>query len=216
MTRPTVIWLHGLGDSGAGWSHLRQELRIDGVDFVFPDAPVAPVTCNGGMEMRSWMDLADIPVTLDTPGVRSGDAAGLDTSTEAVHKEIDKVVAKGTPASKILVGGFSQGGAMAVRSVYSYKEKLAGCVCFSGWAAQEDKLRAYLEEGKNKDTTAMVVHGTVDQVVLPACGMRVAEILEAAGTPVQAMTFQMAHSTHPQQMAQAARFVRACLGLASE
>ena len=108
---PTVIWLHGLGDSGAGWSHLRSELRIGGVDYIFPDAPVQPVSCNGGMSMPSWMDLDDIPVKL---GLRD-DAEGLEKSTAMIHAEIDKVVAKGTPAEQVLVGGFSQGGAMAVR-----------------------------------------------------------------------------------------------------
>ena len=209
---PTVIWLHGLGDSGAGWSHLRSELRIGGVDYIFPDAPVQPVSCNGGMSMPSWMDLDDIPVKL---GLRD-DAEGLEKSTALIHAEIDKVVANGTPAEKVLVGGFSQGGAMAVRSVYSYKAKLAGCVCFSGWAAQEAKLKGWLETGANKATPAMVVHGTIDEVVKPECGLKVAELLEKAGTPVQTMTYQMGHSTHPAQMKQTAEFVKACLGLGED
>ena len=79
-----------------------------------------------------------------------------------------------------------------------------------GLGAQEAKLKGWLETGANKATPAMVVHGTIDEVVKPECGLKVAELLEKAGTPVQTMTYQMGHSTHPAQMKQTAEFVKAC------
>ena len=109
-----VVWLHGLGDTGDGWRHLRGELGLSGPKYCFPDAPIQAVTCNGGMEMTSWMDLDDIPVTPSLPD----DVEGLERSKKRIHAVLDEAVASGTPSTSIVLGGFSQGAAMAL---------LAGC-----------------------------------------------------------------------------------------
>ena len=102
----SVIWLHGLGDTGRGWSHLKHELRLpQAVRYAFPDAPDAPVTCNGGYVMTSWMDLETIPISNGLPD----DAKGLADSTQIIHALIDAEVAKGTASEDIVLGGFSQG-----------------------------------------------------------------------------------------------------------
>ena len=103
----SLIWLHGLGDSGAGWSFLRGELapRFPHLRFAFPNSPTQPVTLAGGEAMPSWMDLDDLPVTARTPEDRDG----YEASTRLVHALIDKEVAAGVPASRIFLGGFSQG-----------------------------------------------------------------------------------------------------------
>jgi predicted esterase len=103
----TCIFLHGLGDSSAGWSFLRGEFaaRAPQLKWVFPDSPVQPVTLAGGDSMPSWMDLDDLPVTAHTPE----DRAGFEASTKIIHALIDKEVAAGVPASSIYLGGFSQG-----------------------------------------------------------------------------------------------------------
>lgn len=107
-----ILWLHGLGDSGAGWSHLKRELSLgDRVRYLHPDAPTSPVTCNGGYRMTSWMDLDTIPVSLSLPD----DEEGLKASSAIIHALLDKEVAAGTPSTDIVVGGFSQGAAMALR-----------------------------------------------------------------------------------------------------
>ena len=192
-----IIWLHGLGDSGAGWSHLKHELRLkQGVGYSFPDAPVQPVTCNGGFEMTSWMDLATIPVSPTDPE----NVSQLESSTAKVHKVIDDVIAGGTPSDRIVLGGFSQGGAMALLAGYSYPKPLAGIVSFSGWAAHREVFQKRASEGANKNTPAFIGHGTVDEVVLPSCGEDAKNKLEAAGVKVSYSTYMMAHSAHPDEM----------------
>ena len=127
---PLIIWLHGLGDTGRGWNHLKHELRLpQAVRYAFPDAPDAPVTCNGGYVMTSWMDLETIPIGNGLPD----DAKGLADSTQIIHALIDAEVAKGTASEDIVLGGFSQGGAMALLAGYSYAKRLAGVACLSGW-----------------------------------------------------------------------------------
>ena len=103
----SLIFLHGLGDSGAGWAFLRGELspRFPRMRFAFPNSPTQPVTLAGGEAMPSWMDLDDLPVTARTPE----DREGYEASTKLVHALIDREVAAGVPANRIFLGGFSQG-----------------------------------------------------------------------------------------------------------
>ena len=198
MASPLIIWLHGLGDSGAGWSHLKSELGLNGVRYIFPDAPVAPVSCNGGMRMTSWMDLQDIPVTTSNVD----DIAGLEASTKVVHEIIDREVANGTPSTSIVLGGFSQGSAMAILAGYSYSKPLAGIVGFSGWAARKGEWGSIVAQGANAQTPAFVAHGEYDNVVEPDCGVEVNELLAKHGVDsVSYSTYAMAHSAHPQQFA---------------
>lgn len=204
-----IIWLHGLGDSGAGWHHLRNELGLRSVQYTFPDAPIQPVTCNGGMPMPSWMDLVKIPVEVQDPE----DGPGLTASTATVHKIIDGVVEKGTPSDKIVLGGFSQGGGMALLAGYSYSKPLAGIVSFSGWAAQRDGFDKRVGEGANAKTPAFIGHGTMDEVVLPSCGEDSKNKLEALGVPVSYSTYMMPHSAHPSEFKALRAFVKEVLKL---
>lgn len=195
---PTILWLHGLGDTGAGWSHLPQQLRLaSGTRFRFPDAPVQPVTCNGGHAMTSWMDLTTIPVTL----AASDDKRGLESSCSAIHRMLDDICADGTPSTDIVLGGFSQGGAMSVLAGYSYAKKLAGVVCLSGWAALEDELVARVRSGANAETPAFIAHGTEDPTVLPECGARTSDLLQEAGVQVTSLLgYKMGHGACPSEM----------------
>lgn len=100
MASPHVIFLHGLGDSGRGWAGVERQMGLE-LGWTFPTAPTAPVTCNGGMRMTSWMDLVKIPVEHGDPD----DAASLDASTKIIHGMIEKLEADGVPSDKIVVGG---------------------------------------------------------------------------------------------------------------
>jgi len=194
-----VCGLVGLGDTGAGWEHLKSELGISGVNYLHPDAPTNPVSCNGGFKMTSWMDLDDIPVTLQL----RDDEAGLKASSKIIHDLIDKAVAQGTPSTSIIVGGFSQGGAMALLAGYSYHQPLAGVVCFSGWPALKESLVERVKGSANAATPAFIGHGTADGVVLPECGARASELLKEVGVPVTFNTYErMAHSSCGPQMAE--------------
>jgi predicted esterase len=133
-----VIFLHGLGDSGAGWHSLEQQMRphLPYTKFIFPNSPEAPVTVNNGMEMPSWFDVINIPVNESEPD----DPAQLESSIKFVQSLIDTVCSEHSiTADKVVLGGFSQGGAMALISGVTYSEPLAGIVSLSGWSLQKTK-----------------------------------------------------------------------------
>lgn len=206
---PLVIFLHGLGDSGDGWRHLRQELGLAGPRYSFPDAPIQAVTCNGGMEMTSWMDLDEIPVTLSL----RDDVEGLELSKKRIHKLIDEAVAAGTPSSRIVLGGFSQGAAMALLAGYTYSQPLAGVAALSGWPPLAKEFGGAVSGGANAATPAFVGHGTRDEVVLPACGERAASILRDVGVDVAFSTYPVEHGAHPAEMAALSEWVKGVLKL---
>mmetsp|Transcript_3286 Transcript_3286/g.9578 ORF Transcript_3286/g.9578 Transcript_3286/m.9578 type:complete len:215 (-) Transcript_3286:156-800(-) len=198
MRSPLIIWLHGLGDTGRGWSHLKHELRLpQAVRYAFPDAPESPVTCNGGYVMTSWMDLETIPIGNGLPD----DAKGLADSTQIIHALIDAEVAKGTASEDIVLGGFSQGGAMALLAGYSYAKRLAGVACLSGWPSLRAQLTERVGGGANAGTPLFIGHGTQDGVVLPECGKDAAERHTAAGVQVTFLDYPAAHGPHPAGMA---------------
>ena len=104
---PFIMFLHGLGDTGSAWTMLRDHLRLSSaVRYQFPDAPVQPVSANGGHRMTSWMDLTNMPIKHGDPD----DAAGLSASCQRIHALLDAEVNAGTPSTDIVLGGFSQGG----------------------------------------------------------------------------------------------------------
>ena len=128
-----VLWLHGLGDTSDGWSFLQQEVKPSAkVEWVFPTAPTAPVSCNGGMSMTSWFDMDRIPVTPDGSHAHEDDV--LHTVSK-IHGMLDDIQKKhpDLASDKIFVGGFSQGGAISTLAGLSYPRKLGGVVNFSGW-----------------------------------------------------------------------------------
>ena len=128
--KPAVLWLHGLGDTGAGWQGAFGPLAA-AATFHHPTAPAAPVTINGGMQSTSWMDLKSFPVDLSEPEAGSD----FDATVASVHGMLEQIEADGTPAEQILIGGFSQGGATSLAAGLAYPRRLAGIVSISGWVA---------------------------------------------------------------------------------
>jgi len=132
MRPARILFLHGLGDTPHGWAETLREAfgtRLAYVTFELPEAPKARVTCNGGMVMTSWMDLHDIPVT---PGAFD-DEPTITRSVEIVHRAVDKAIEGGIPPERVVIGGFSQGAALAFISTLRYSQRLGGCVMLSGW-----------------------------------------------------------------------------------
>jgi predicted esterase len=125
--KPAVLWLHGLGDTGAGWQGAFGQLTA-GATFHHPTAPTASVTINGGMQSTSWMDLKSFPVDLSEPEA----GADFDATVASVHAMLEQIEAEGTPAEQILIGGFSQGGATSLAAGLAYPRRLAGIVSISG------------------------------------------------------------------------------------
>lgn len=181
----SVIFLHGLGDSGHGWAdaveNWRRRSKLDEVKFILPHAPQIPITCNGGMRMPGWFDVYALGGSADDLRKRQ-DAEGIITSRDYLRGLIQDEIDAGIPPERIVIGGFSQGGAMALFSSLTSKVKLAGIVGLSSWMPLDEKLPDHLKEfDLNRETPILMCHGTVDMVVPTILGKQSAELLKGMG-----------------------------------
>ena len=193
-TRPrvawSVLWLHGLGADGHDFAPIVPELlRPDwpGIRFVFPHAPVRPVTINGGVPMRAWYDIKSL----------SADGRADEEGVRESMREVDALIARerdrGVPAERLLLVGFSQGGAMALASGLRREAPVAGIAALSAYLPLNSKTAAEMTAG-GKATPVFMAHGTQDPVVAPAWGSRSRDALQALGVGVEWRTYPMAHS----------------------
>jgi len=207
----TVIWLHGLGADGNDFAPIVPELRLNnspGVRFIFPHAPVQPVTINGGMEMRSWYDI------LVTDLVRHEDAAGIRQSEQAIRALIARENERGIPTSNIVLAGFSQGCAMTLHTGLRLEEKLAGMIGLSGYLPLLDMAQAERHPA-NATTPIFLAHGSFDQVVaLPRAEASFAQ-LKALGYDVRWHTYPMQHSVCGPEINDIAAFLKTILATAA-
>ncbi|EKG18023.1 Phospholipase/carboxylesterase [Macrophomina phaseolina MS6] len=198
----TVIVAHGLGDSGAGWMFLaenwRRRNKFDEVSFIFPSAPSIPITINMGMRMPGWYDI----MSLSDINQRSEDEAGIKRSMEYFHGLIKQEMDKGIPSNRIVIGGFSQGGAMSLLSGVTFPHKLGGIFGLSCYLLLQNKIREMVpEENPNKDTPIFMAHGDVDPVVRYEWGQRTASKLKEWGWKVDFKTYQgLPHSADPEEI----------------
>jgi len=203
-----VVWIHGLGDTPDGWGQQMAQLApaLPHVRFELPLAPTQPVACNGGMAMTSWMDLEDIPIDLSTPDTGRHQAESL----SRLHALIDGL---GVPPERVVVGGFSQGGAMALAVALTSPRALAGCVVFSGWPLKYQDLGARAPESADVrgNTSFLVCHGSADPTVRPECGAEANRLLGAAGLPESRLKYReypgMGHSSCPAEERDLAAFL---------
>jgi phospholipase/carboxylesterase len=193
----SVIWLHGLGADGHDFepivAQLQQTTGGRPVRFVFPHAPVRPVTVNGGMAMRAWYDIAGFDIARDQ------DREGIATSVAQVQQLIDAERERGIPASRVVLAGFSQGGAVALRCGLAQRESLAGVIALSCYLLEADGLGTWLTEA-GRATPVFMGHGSVDPVVPMALGRHAATALAAAGVDVQWQAWVMQHGVHPEEI----------------
>ncbi|MEQ1503734.1 MAG: carboxylesterase [Myxococcota bacterium] len=161
-----VIWLHGLGASGHDFEPIVPHVAVPGLRFVFPHAPEAPVTINGGYVMPSWYDIR----SLDHRSKDREDPAGVRASSVAVGELIAREVGRGIPESRVLLAGFSQGGAMALHCGLRRPTPLAGVLVLSGYLVLTDTVETEMTAAA-KATPFWFGHGTRDEVV-PVAGGR--------------------------------------------
>jgi phospholipase/carboxylesterase len=188
--RATVIILHGLGADGTDFLPVADELRLGPagpVRFVFPRAPVRPVTINGGHAMRAWYDILGADI------VQREDAAGLRESMRLVRQIVEREVARGVPARRIVLAGFSQGCAVALGAGLRHPERLAGLAGLSGYVPLADTTVAE-RHAANRDTPVFLAHGRSDGVVPLARGIAGRDLLQALGQPVEWHDYPMEHS----------------------
>ncbi|HVH82909.1 MAG TPA: hypothetical protein VM713_01205 [Steroidobacteraceae bacterium] len=202
-----VIWLHGLGADGHDFEPIVPELVSPGeraLRFVFPHAPIRPVTLNGGFAMRAWYDI----VSLERRGPE--DEAGIRASQAAVETLIRRENARGIATSRIVLAGFSQGGSVALFAGTRYGEKLAGIMGLSCYLLLAGRLAA--ERGSaNQATPIFLAHGLEDPIVAPLLGEQARAALEGAGYPVEWHTYPMPHSVSPQEVGDIAQWLRRVL-----
>lgn len=196
----SVIWLHGLGADGHDFEPIVPELRLPpelSLRFIFPHAPVRPVTINNGMAMRAWYDI----LTFDRDG--PSDDEGVRASGQLVDQLIEKELARGIAADKIVVAGFSQGGAIALHAALRSRHKLAGLMALSAYLpishAFEDEVVKAAASG-HTELPIFMAHGSLDPVLPMALGRDSADLLLAHGYRVEWHAYPMAHSVCPEEI----------------
>ena len=190
-----VILLHGLGADGHDFEPLVPALNLPtslAVRFVLPHAPRMPVTINGGMQMPAWYDILEMNLG------RRVDEAQLRTSASRVHQLIDAEIARGIDSRRIIVAGFSQGGAVAYEAALTYPQPLGGLLALSTYFATADSIAP---SEANRELVIEAHHGSFDPVVPESLGKAGAERARAMGYPVNYRRYPMQHSLCPQQVA---------------
>jgi len=191
----SVLWLHGLGADGADFVPIVRELELPPVPirFVFPHAPLQPVTINNGMVMRAWYDIlgADLARREDERGVRASQAL--------VEALIAREKARGTPARRILLAGFSQGGAIALQTGLRHPERLAGVMALSTYVPVAESLAAEAH-AENRDVPIFMAHGLYDPIIPVAAARRSRDLLRSLGYDVEWHEYPMPHSVAPPEL----------------
>ncbi len=200
-----VIWLHGLGADGNDFVPVVPELRLHdkAVRFVFPHAPMQPVTINGGMVMRAWYDIRDAEI-------RREDAAGIEASRGHVEALLARERRRGIPASSIVLAGFSQGGAISLHTALRHEERLAGVLALSCYLPLADRLAAEAS-ALNRDVPIFMGHGTGDPIVAFPRAVESRQFLEKLRYSVEWHQYPMPHSVCMEEIKHVGAWLRRVL-----
>ncbi|KAJ2956497.1 hypothetical protein NQZ79_g7661 [Umbelopsis isabellina] len=223
----TVIWLHGLGDSGAGWSFMAEHLarQFPTIKWVLPNAPNIPITLNGGYRMPGWFDLNSLSFNEKMVEDEKGMLSTVSTVNQLVRDEVDS----GTPSDRIVLGGFSQarctimidiipirwimqtGSAMALLTGLTSEYKFAGIVGLSGWLPLHSKVISMASDA-NKKTPIFMGHGDIDPVVQFTYGSKSADLLKSKGYNVDFHSYKgVVHTASDEEISDVAKFLSSVL-----
>lgn len=187
----TVIWLHGLGASGHDFEPIVPELQLlqrPGVKFLFPHAPIRPITVNGGAAMRAWYDITSLDF-----GSRQQDSAGIKESSSLVGDLIDSEIERGIPASRITLAGFSQGGAIALYQGLTGKHTLGGILALSTYMPIQDEALSLITEDK-MSVPVFMAHGDADDVIQIRYAEQSRDAMQAHKVNVEWHSYSIGHS----------------------
>jgi phospholipase/carboxylesterase len=204
----TIIWMHGLGADGWDFVPIVRELPLPddlALRFIFPHAPVQPVTINNGMEMRAWYDIAMNDIS------RLPDEGGIRESQAAVERLIARERDRGIDSSRIVLAGFSQGGAIALQTGLRHANRLGGIVALSTYLPLEDSLDAEASSA-NRATPIFMAHGTDDPVVPVQLAEISRALLQKRGYEVEWHTWPMPHSVCGEEIEAVSAFLGRILG----
>ena len=203
--RSSVIWLHGLGADGHDFEPIVPELGLPDVRFVFPHAEVIPVTINGRLPMRAWFDI--IGFGIDAPQ----DDAGIRRSAAAVSQLIDAEVARGVPTERIVLAGFSQGGAIALHTALREPRPLAGVMGLSTFLPLAATLAAE-KSAANAQLPILMAHGDANAVIPIGMAEMSRTLLEREGYAVEWRRYPIAHTVSLDEVRDIARWLSERLG----
>jgi phospholipase/carboxylesterase len=205
----SVIWLHGLGADGNDFVPIVPELKLPpdlGIRFVFPSAPVMPITLNNGYEMRAWFDIEKLSLSAKI------DREGIKKSVIEVEKLIEKELTRGLTTADIFLAGFSQGAAIALMAGLLYPKKLAGLIALSGFLPLAEEVLENASDA-NGDVPIFIAHGTFDSTLPYFLGESIATILKQGGFPVSWHGYPMAHSVCSEEIRDLSNWLqKICLG----
>lgn len=203
-----VIWMHGLGADGSDFPPIVPELRLPAgaaIRFVFPHAPLMPVTCNNGYVMRAWFDILSM-----AGGSREVNADTVIASVEAVRGLIARENARGIPSHRIALAGFSQGGAMTYSVGLTHPERLAGMAVLSGYIPTPDWVRAHAHAA-NRDTPIFAAHGSEDDVLPIRLGEAARDLAAELNTAVEWHAWPMPHTLCLEEVLALGEWLTRCL-----
>ncbi|HMT93294.1 dienelactone hydrolase family protein [uncultured Thiothrix sp.] len=198
----SVIWLHGLGADGHDFEPIVPELKLPttaAIRFIFPHAPAIPVTINGGYVMPAWYDILAMDID------RKVDVKQLEASAQAVAQLIDRELEKGIPSERIVLAGFSQGGAVAYQTALSYPKPLGGLLALSTYFATADTIQF---NAANQNLPIAIFHGSQDSVVPESLGKKAQQRLQALGYTPEYFSYAMEHSVSAAEVQDLARFIQ--------
>ena len=204
----TVIWMHGLGADGWDFVPIVREIPLPedlALRFVFPHAPVRPVTINNGMEMRAWYDIAMNDIS------REPDERSIRESQGMVEELITRESQRGIDPDRIVLAGFSQGGVIALQAGLRYRAPLAGIIALSTYLALEESLDAEAQAA-NREVPILMAHGTQDQVIPVQLAERSRDALTRRGYQVDWQSYPMPHSVCAEEVEEIGEFLMEHLG----
>jgi phospholipase/carboxylesterase len=208
--RGAVVFLHGLGADGHDFEPVVPMFRTEGVRYLLPSAPSIPVTINHGFVMPAWYDIKSLSFDDE---VERADEAGVVASARAISELVQRERERGIPSERIVIGGFSQGAAMALHIGARHPERLAGVLALSGYLVLSDRL-ARERSAANVDTPVLMCHGLLDDVVPIGAGRASAAAWRASApqADVQWQQFPIGHEVSPDEIARVGAWLRERLG----
>lgn len=198
----SIIWLHGLGADGHDFEPIVAELNLSiAIRFIFPHAPEIPVSINNDMVMPAWYDIKSPQIDL------MPDQQGIHKSSKEIVDLIEREIERGIKSRNIILAGFSQGGAIALHSGLRYEKPLAGIMALSTYLPMADKLETE-KNVSNQNTSIMLAHGLLDQVVPHQLAENTLAILKKNNYPVELHNYPMEHSVCAEEITDIANWIK--------
>eukprot|EP00794_Sanderia_malayensis_P004550 gene4550-5148_t len=201
----SVIFLHGLGDTGHGWCQGFEEIAEPFIKYLFPTAKIQPVSLNLGMRMPSWFDIKSLNFNNDE------DKAGIQEATKYLNGLVKEEIQNGIPAERIIIGGFSQGGAVALHAAFTSELTFGGVIALSTWLPLHATF-PLASTGKNMTTPIFQGHGNQDPVVNHKYGVMTHEYIKKMNNNATFSTYAgVGHSSCNKEMSDVKAFLKKCL-----